>query len=74
MITVYFPILYCLLVPVYMEASYPGKWAGSVAETNYFVHLYGPFHPVNFFLLLIIFCTVHLGLIQKYLSVSTTFS
>ena len=32
---------------VYMEVSYPGKRAGSVAETNYFLHLYGSFHPVS---------------------------
>ena len=29
-----------------MEPSYPSKWAGSVAETNYFLRLYGTFHPV----------------------------
>ena len=29
------------LGPVYMEASYPGKRAGSVAEMNYFLRLYG---------------------------------
>ena len=34
------------LEPVYMETSYPGKRAGSVAETNYFLRLYGTFHPV----------------------------
>ena len=28
-----------------MEASYPGKRAGSVAETNYFLRLYDAFHP-----------------------------
>ena len=47
MITVYFPTLHCLLMPVYMEASYPGKRAGSVAKTNYFLCLFGPFHPVS---------------------------
>ena len=29
-----------------MEASYPGKRAGSVVETNYFLRSYGTFHPV----------------------------
>ena len=29
-----------------MEASYPGKRAGSVAETNYLLRLYATFHPV----------------------------
>ena len=29
-----------------MEASYPGKRAGSVAETNYFLRLYATFHTV----------------------------
>ena len=28
-----------------MEASQPGKIDGSVAETNYFLRLYGSFHP-----------------------------
>ena len=39
-------ILYQYLVPVYMEASSPGKRDGSVAETNYFLQLYATFHPV----------------------------
>ena len=34
------------LRPVYMEESYPGKWAGSVTDTNYLLRLYGTFHPV----------------------------
>ena len=29
-----------------MEVSYLGKRDGSVAETNYFLCLYGAFHPV----------------------------
>ena len=29
-----------------MEASYLGKRAGLVADTNYFLRLYGTFHPV----------------------------
>ena len=29
-----------------MEPSYPGNWAGSVVETNYFLRLYATFHPV----------------------------
>ena len=43
-----FRTLYFLIVlgPVYMEASYPGNRAGSVAETNYFLRLYATFHPV----------------------------
>ena len=36
-----------------MDTSYPGKRAGSVAETNYFLRLYGSFHPVYRFICLL---------------------